>query len=72
MEYKVISADDHIHITRTERENPAFLGWLEAEDLNVANFLALQRQSDAAPQQIDQSRAVALLSRCGLEHGQRG
>lgn len=45
-----ISADDHIHLTRTQRENPVYLGWLEAEDLNVANFLALQRQSDAAPQ----------------------
>ena len=45
-----ISADDHIHLTRTQRENPVFLGWLEAEDLNVANFLALQRLSDAAPQ----------------------
>lgn len=45
-----ISADDHIHLTRTQRENPVFLRWLEAEDLNVANFLALQRQSDAASQ----------------------
>ncbi|MEP7362792.1 MAG: CehA/McbA family metallohydrolase [Acidobacteriota bacterium] len=45
-----ISADDHIHLTRTQRENSVFLGWLEAEDLNVANFLALQRQSDAAAQ----------------------
>jgi hypothetical protein len=45
-----ISADDHIHLTRMQRENPVFLAWLEAEDLNVANFLALQRQSDAAPQ----------------------
>lgn len=45
-----ISSDDHIHLTRTQRENPVYLSWLEAEDLNVANFLALQRQSDAAPQ----------------------
>lgn len=45
-----ISADDHIHLTRTERENPVFLAWLDAEDLNVGNFLALQRKSDAAPQ----------------------
>jgi len=45
-----LSADDHIHLTRTARENHVYLGWLEAEDLNVANFLALQRQSDAAPQ----------------------
>jgi hypothetical protein len=45
-----LSADGHIHLTRTPRENPVYLNWLAAEDLNVANFLALQRQSDAAPQ----------------------
>jgi len=45
-----ISADDHIHITRTRREDPVFLRWLEAEDLNVGNFLQLQRQSDAGVQ----------------------
>jgi len=45
-----ISADDHIHLTRTRAENHVYLGWLEAEDLTVGNFLQLQRQMDAAPQ----------------------
>jgi len=45
-----ISADDHIHLTRTQREDPVFLRWLEAEDLSVGNFLQLQRQMDAAVQ----------------------
>ncbi|MBM3727742.1 MAG: hypothetical protein FJW40_20265 [Acidobacteria bacterium] len=45
-----ISADGHIHLTRTQRENNVFLRWLEAEDLNVANFLSLERFVDAAPQ----------------------
>jgi hypothetical protein len=45
-----ISADDHIHLTRTEREDPVYLRWLEAEDLSVGNFLQLQRQMDAGVQ----------------------
>lgn len=45
-----LSGDDHIHLPRTVAENQTFLQWLEAEDLNVANFLQLQRQIDAAPQ----------------------
>ncbi len=45
-----LSGDDHIHLPRTLAENDTFLRWLEAEDLNVANFLQLQRQVDAAPQ----------------------
>lgn len=45
-----ISSDDHIHLTRSKADDPAFLDWLEAEDLTVGNFLALQRQMDAAPQ----------------------
>jgi len=45
-----LSADDHIHLTRARAEDPVYLGWLEAEDLNVANFLQLERQVDAAPQ----------------------
>jgi hypothetical protein len=45
-----ISADDHIHLTRSKADNNVFLDWLAAEDLTVANFLALQRQIDAAPQ----------------------
>jgi hypothetical protein len=45
-----LSGDDHIHLTRSREDDDIFLGWLEAEDLNVANFLQLQRQSDAAVQ----------------------
>ena len=45
-----ISADDHIHLTRTRREDPVYLRWLEAEDLSVGNFLQLQRQVDAGVQ----------------------
>ncbi len=45
-----ISADDHIHLTRTPRENSVYAGWLEAEDLNIGHFLALQRKADAATQ----------------------
>jgi hypothetical protein len=45
-----LAGDDHIHITRAEEDNEVLLGWLEAEDLHVANFLQLQRQMDAAVQ----------------------
>jgi len=45
-----ISADPHIHLTRTRAEDPAYLGWLEAEDLSIGHFLQLQRQVDAAEQ----------------------
>ena len=45
-----LSGDDHIHLPRTAADNDTFLGWMEAEDLSVANFLQLQRQIDAAPQ----------------------
>jgi hypothetical protein len=45
-----ISGDDHIHLTRTRREDPVYLRWLEAEDLSIGNFLQLQRQMDAAVQ----------------------
>ncbi len=45
-----ISSDDHIHLTRSRKDDPVYLSWLEAEDLTVGNFLALQRQMDAAPQ----------------------
>jgi hypothetical protein len=45
-----LSGDDHIHLPRTLAENETFLQWMQAEDLNVANFLQLQRQIDAAPQ----------------------
>src|SRR4029434_5086267 len=45
-----ISADDHIHLGRTPKEDPVFLKWLAAEDLSIGNFLQLQRQVDAAVQ----------------------
>jgi len=45
-----ISGDDHIHLTRERRDDDVFLGWLQAEDLHVGNFLQLQRQMDAAVQ----------------------
>lgn len=45
-----LSGDDHIHLTREAADDGVFLGWLQAEDLNVGNFLQLQRQMDAAVQ----------------------
>jgi hypothetical protein len=45
-----ISGDDHIHLTRSRQDDAVFLRWLEAEDLDVGNFLQLQRQMDAAVQ----------------------
>jgi len=45
-----ISGDDHIHLTRSRQDDAVFLQWLEAEDLDVGNFLQLQRQMDAAVQ----------------------
>jgi hypothetical protein len=45
-----ISGDDHIHLTRSRQDDAVFLSWLEAEDLDVGNFLQLQRQMDAAVQ----------------------
>jgi hypothetical protein len=45
-----ITGDDHIHLTRSVRDNNVYLGWLESEDLSVGNFLQLQRQMDAAVQ----------------------
>lgn len=45
-----ISADDHIHLTRGRQHDAFFLSWLAAEDLNVGNFLELQRQMHAAVQ----------------------
>jgi hypothetical protein len=39
-----LSGDDHIHLTRSARDNDVYLDWLQAEDLSVGNFLQLQRQ----------------------------
>jgi hypothetical protein len=35
------SADDHIHIRRSPRENPLIMQWIEAEDLNVGVMLQM-------------------------------
>src|SRR5680860_1572771 len=35
------SADDHIHIRRSPRENPLILKWIEAEGLNVGVLLQM-------------------------------
>ncbi|MEG3660173.1 hypothetical protein V5097_22370, partial [Arenibacter palladensis] len=35
------SADDHIHIRRSPRENPLILKWVEAEGLNVGVLLQM-------------------------------
>lgn len=45
-----LSADDHIHLVRAREDDALFLDWMMAEDLQVANFLQLQRQMDAAAQ----------------------
>ena len=39
------SADDHIHIRRSPRENPLILKWVEAEGLNVGVMLQMGRLS---------------------------
>lgn len=35
------SADDHIHIRRSPRENPLLLRWVAAEDVHVGNILQM-------------------------------
>ncbi|MDA1315951.1 MAG: CehA/McbA family metallohydrolase [Acidobacteria bacterium] len=45
-----LAADDHIHLMRAKEDDEVFLGWLQAEDLAVGNFLELQRQQHAALQ----------------------
>ncbi len=35
------SADDHIHVRRSPRENPLLLRWVAAEDLHVGNILQM-------------------------------
>jgi len=47
---KWLAADDHIHLTRAKEDDEIFLGWLQAEDLAVGNFLELQRQQHASVQ----------------------
>lgn len=64
-----LAGDDHIHITRAEEDNPVLLGWLEAEDLHVANFLQLQRQMDAAVQYAFGERGEARRSNYVIRPG---
>jgi DNA-binding SARP family transcriptional activator len=47
---RMISADDHIHLTRARKHDIGYLSWLQAEDLTLGNFLELQRQMHAAVQ----------------------
>lgn len=35
------SADDHIHIRRSPREDPLLLSWIQAEDIRVGNLLRM-------------------------------
>ncbi len=35
------SSDDHIHVRRSPRENPAILRWVAAEDIHVGNLLQM-------------------------------
>lgn len=35
------SADDHIHLRRSPRDNPAILRWIAAEDIHVGNLLQM-------------------------------
>lgn len=35
------SADDHIHIRRSPRENPLILDWIAAEDVHVGVMLQM-------------------------------
>jgi hypothetical protein len=66
-----LSGDDHIHLTRSAGDNRVYLGWLEAEDLSVGNFLQLQRQMDAAVQYAfgaaGEARTAAYSIRSGHE-----
>jgi hypothetical protein len=41
---KWISGDEHIHLMRAKEDDPVFLKWLRAEDLNVGMFLTGMRQ----------------------------
>lgn len=54
-----IAADDHIHLMRQPEDDALFLKWLAAEDLQVGNFLELERQQHAAMQYGFGERAEA-------------
>lgn len=66
-----ISADPHIHLTRSRAEDSVYLDWLAAEDLSIGHFLQLQRQVDAATQhafgRAGEARRGAYMIRPGQE-----
>jgi len=66
-----LSGDDHVHLTREPNDDDVFLGWAQAEDLNVPNFLQLQRQMDSAVQyafgRAGEARAARYSVRSGHE-----
>ncbi len=64
-----ISADDHIHLTRSRRHDAVYLSWLQAEDLTVGHFLELQRQMHAAVQYGFGRGAEARLSGYAIRAG---
>ena len=72
---KWISADDHIHLMRAKEDDDVFLRWIEAEDLNVAHFLELERQQHAAVQYAfgdeGEARREARVIRSGHESRSR-
>lgn len=65
-----ISSDDHIHLTRTKKDDSLYLQWLAAEDLNVGNFLELQRQVQAAPQYAYGKQGEAVLGSYSIRTGE--
>ncbi|MEA2063633.1 MAG: CehA/McbA family metallohydrolase, partial [Gemmatimonadota bacterium] len=63
--------DDHIHLTRQEKNNGIFLNMMEADGLSMAHFLQLQRRDQAAVQyawgQAGQARNKEYIIRSGEE-----
>jgi hypothetical protein len=67
---KWLAADDHIHLTRAKEDDEIFLGWLQAEDLAVGNFLDLQRQQHASVQHAFGSEGEARRAGHSIRAGQ--
>ncbi len=64
-----LAADGHIHLMRDQKDDDVFLGWLQAEDLAVGNFLELQRQQHAALQYAYGREGEARLPRYAIRPG---
>ena len=64
-----LAADGHIHLMRAKEDDDVFLGWLQAEDLAVGNFLELQRQQHAALQYAYGREGEARLPRYAIRPG---